>query len=33
MELEIYVFLLKFAVADISRPLLVEDKQKILPKN
>jgi len=33
MELEIYVFSLKSAVADISKPLLVEDKQKILPVN
>lgn len=31
MEQEIYVFLLTFAVADISKPLLAEDKQKILP--
>jgi len=31
MEQEIYVSLLTYAVADISKPLLVEDKQKILP--
>jgi len=31
MEQEIYVSLLTCAVVDISKPLLVEDKQKILP--